>query len=119
METLPAVISRSDVCIGVVGSTAKAGRVVANKVYQAMAMGRVVVTADSPAIREFFSDGRDVCLVPGGDPAALAEKIEFLFRHPEERRAIGSRAVAAVRPDLTSYVLANRFMGYCREILEG
>lgn len=117
METLPALISGSDICIGVVGRTAKAGRVVANKVYQAMAMGRVVVTADSPAIREFFSDGKEVCLVPAGNPAALAEKIEFLFRHPEERRAIGARAAAAVRPELTSYVLAKRFMEYCREIL--
>jgi len=111
------VIARSDVCIGVVGRTAKAGRVVANKVYQAMAMGRVVVTADSGAIREFFADGGDLCLVPAGDPVALAEKIEFLFRHPGERRAIGERAACAVRPGLTSSVLAERFIGYCKEIL--
>ena len=117
METLPAVISRSDVCIGVVGRTAKAGRVVANKVYQAMAMGRVVVTADSPAVRELFCDGKDVCLVPAGDPERLAAKIEYLFRHPEERRTIGKRGEESVRSSLTSYILAKRFVGYCKEIL--
>jgi glycosyltransferase involved in cell wall biosynthesis len=117
MEALPFEISRSDVCLGVVGRTAKAGRVVANKVYQAMAMGRAVVTADSPAAREFFNDGEDICLVPAGDPAALAAKIERLFREPDLRRRIGDRAAAAVRPEFTSYHLASRFMGYCKEIL--
>jgi glycosyltransferase involved in cell wall biosynthesis len=118
MDRLPAVISRSDVCIGVVGRTAKAGRVVANKVYQAMAMGKVVITADSPAVREFFADGKDLCLVPAGDPTALAGKIEYLSRHKDERRSIGARAAAAVRPDFTSYVLADRFISYCKELLD-
>ena len=118
MESLPGVIAEADVCLGVFGRTEKAGRVVANKVYQAMAMGRVVVTADSPAIREFFTDGKEICLVPAGDPGALAEKITDLYGHPEVRRRIGEQAARAVHAKLRSDILATRFVGYCTDFLK-
>ena len=118
MESLPGAIANADICLGVFGRTEKAGRVVANKVYQAMAMGRVVVTADSPAIREFFSDGKEICLVPAGDPGALAERISCLQGDPELRGKIGEQAARAVHAKLRSDILATRFIGYCTELLK-
>ncbi|BDZ48176.1 hypothetical protein GCM10025867_04170 [Frondihabitans sucicola] len=45
-------IAAADVILGVFGSSAKATSVVANKVWQGLASGRIVVTADSEATRE-------------------------------------------------------------------
>ena len=48
---------------------------VPNKVWQAMAVGRPVVTADTPAVREVLEDGLTALLVPAGDPDALASAL--------------------------------------------
>jgi glycosyltransferase involved in cell wall biosynthesis len=116
MASLPARIAAADVCLGVFGRTEKASRVVANKVYQAMAMGRPVVTADSPAVREYFVDSTHICLVPPGDPGALAEKIRHLFKDPVARQKIGEEAARWVHERFTSVAVADAFLGYCGEL---
>jgi glycosyltransferase involved in cell wall biosynthesis len=83
-------IARSHVCLGVFGSGEKAGRVIPCKVYDALAMGRPVVTADTPAARELLTDGRDALLVPPGDPGALAEALAALADDPARRAALGA-----------------------------
>ncbi|MCM8745176.1 glycosyltransferase family 4 protein [Thermomicrobium sp. CFH 73360] len=84
-------IAWADVVLGIFGATAKAARVVPNKVYQAMAMGAAIVTRDSPAIR-WLAGGEEIArLVPPADPDALADALREL-RIPERRAAL---AVAA------------------------
>ena len=68
-------IRAADVCLGIFGKSGKALRVIPNKVYQAVAAGKPVVTADTPAIREFLSPSDCVLLIPPGDPDALAAAI--------------------------------------------
>ncbi len=79
-------VVHSDVCLGVFGTSGKASRVVPNKVYDALAAGRPVVTQDSPAARELLSDGIDALLVPAGDAAALAAALRRLLDGGERAR---------------------------------
>jgi len=53
------------------------------------ASGRALVGADTPGCREIVVDGLTGLLVPPGNPQALAEAIEALWRSPETRRAMG------------------------------
>ncbi len=84
-EELAETVRRSDLCLGIFGTTGKAARVVPNKVYEAMASGKPILTADSPAAREMLTDGVDCLLCEGGNPRSLADAI---------RRARGDRDLA-------------------------
>jgi glycosyltransferase involved in cell wall biosynthesis len=74
-QLLAQTLLESDVCLGIFGTSQKASRVVPNKVYEAMAVGRPIVTGDSPAAREVLKDGIDCVFCERGNPASLAEAI--------------------------------------------
>jgi glycosyltransferase involved in cell wall biosynthesis len=88
-------VGRAAICLGIFGESAKAARVVPNKVWQAMAAGRPVVTADTPAVRELLEDGRSALLVPAGDPDALAAALARLAADGALRERLGAAARAA------------------------
>lgn len=75
-EELRDHIDQADICLGIFGDTAKAARVIPNKVFQVLSAGAPLITRDSPAIRELLSpDMPGVSLVPPADPAALLEAV--------------------------------------------
>ena len=77
-EELPDAYRAAGCALGIFGTGDKAARVIPNKVFQALACARPVVTADTPAVRELLTDGADAILVPPGDPAALAGAVRRL-----------------------------------------
>lgn len=81
-EALPALIHDADVGLGVFGTSGKALTVVPNKVYELAAAQATIVTADTPAMREFGTGHPRIHLVPPGDPEALAAVIMRLAREP-------------------------------------
>ena len=74
-QMLPDWIRAADLSLGIFGTSGKAQRVIPHKVYDAVACGIPLITADTPAIREKFAKHPLVTLIPAGDPKALAEAI--------------------------------------------
>jgi glycosyltransferase involved in cell wall biosynthesis len=72
---LPARIHRADILLGVFGTTQKAGRVIPNKVFQALACGRPVITRESDAYPEEVQTPEAFTFVPAGDARALAAAV--------------------------------------------
>jgi glycosyltransferase involved in cell wall biosynthesis len=89
---LPDEIAGAEISLGIFGDSEKASRVVPNKVWQAMAIGRAIVTADTAGIREVLTDERDALLVPVGDPAALAAALTRLSGDARLRARLGEAA---------------------------
>ena len=102
---LRARVIAADVCLGVFGTSGKAARVVPNKVYDALAAGRPLVTEDSPAARELLTDGHDALLVPAGDGAALAAALRRLADR-DERARLGAAALDLYRRRCTPEAVA-------------
>lgn len=93
VEKLPSYISEADICLGIFGNTEKTKRVIPNKVYECAAMGKAIITSDTPAIREVFMGGHDMLFSRTADSEDLAEKIKLL-REDEALRmkiALGAR----------------------------
>jgi glycosyltransferase involved in cell wall biosynthesis len=77
-EELPDAYRASGCALGVFGTGDKTARVIPNKIFQALACARPVITAETPAARELLTDGVDCLLVPAGDPQALAGAVRRL-----------------------------------------
>src|SRR5207245_1255013 len=72
LASLPAELAAAAVVLGVFGASQKAAMVMPNKVWQAAAAGRPLVTRDGPALREGLRPGEHCLACPPADPAALA-----------------------------------------------
>jgi len=59
---------------------------------EAAACAVPAVSTDVGAVRDVVLDGQTGFVVPVEDEDTLAERILYLLRHPEERRAMGKRA---------------------------
>lgn len=94
-DALPARIRKARILLGVFGTTPKAGRVIPNKVYQALACGRPVVTRAAPAypadLAAMATSG--LAWVAAGDAQGLADRVAALASNPERLQAMSAAAV--------------------------
>jgi len=90
-EQLSQMMANAHLCLGVFGTSAKAGRAVPLKVLIALATRRPVLTGDTPAIREVLSHGENIWLCPVGDATALADSIAELKHRPDLRGKIAQQ----------------------------
>jgi len=91
LEDLPDEIAAATLCVGIFGTSEKARRVVPNKLYECVAVGRPVITADTEGVRSAFS-GDEVALVPAADPATLAKEIRRLMDDAPTRESMARAA---------------------------
>jgi glycosyltransferase involved in cell wall biosynthesis len=113
-ERLPAELHAAGCALGIFGTSAKAGRVIPNKVFQALACGAPVVTASTAAAHELLADGVSALLVPPGDPEALAGAIRRLAVDGALAERIAGRGLAIYRDHASEEVLGARW----RSLLE-
>jgi len=92
LAALAEQLAAATVALGIFGAGQKAAMVVPNKVYQAAAVGRALVTRDGPALREVLEPGTHCVAVPPADPLALAEAVAGLLDAPAEARRLGEAA---------------------------
>lgn len=91
---LPERIRRADILLGVFGTTRKAGRVIPNKVFQALACGKPVVTCRSAGYPDALVtvSGQGIIWVPAGDAAALAKTLADLAENSDLLSELGRQA---------------------------
>ena len=73
---VPKVISAHDIVLGVFGTTAKAARVIGNKVYECMACARPTINEFCTGYPPEAAQCKAIKFIPAGDPAALVKAVE-------------------------------------------
>ena len=111
---LPTEIAAAELCLGIFGTTAKAARVVPNKVLECLAVGRPVITADAPSVAH-LADA--VTLVPAGDAAALAKAMAGLHADPRRRAQLAARGLEVLAGPYDEEVLAGSLSALVRPLL--
>ncbi|MCA9605683.1 MAG: glycosyltransferase [Myxococcales bacterium] len=116
-DALRGAIAGAGVALGVFGPSGKAARVIPNKVYQCMAVGAPIVTADTPGARELLVDGEHALLVPVGDPEALAAAILRLRDDPALARRLAANARARFAAEATTPAIGRRLVADLARVL--
>jgi len=93
-ENLPAYVNRADVCLGIFGDTSKTESVIPNKIFEVIAMGKPIITADTEAVREIFKDGETILFCRKADPDSLAKAILKLKNDTELMNKITQNSYA-------------------------
>ena len=102
--------------LGIFGTSAKAARVIPNKVFQALACGAPVITAGTPAARELLVDGESALLVPPGDPEALAAALRRVAEDGELRSRIAEEGLRAYRERASEEILGRAWRRLIEEV---
>jgi glycosyltransferase involved in cell wall biosynthesis len=114
LEDLPGQVAQGELCLGIFGTTAKALRVVPNKIFEYLAVGRPVLTADTPGIRSAFS--AELALVEPGNPEALASTIRRLLGDPAELARLAAAGRARFERDYSRRALGRLLARHLAEL---
>ncbi len=109
-EKLIENMREADICLGIFGTTKKATRVVPNKVYECAALGKPIITADTPGIREVFTDQENIFLVPRSSAQALAQAILKLAADATLRERLGAAARRQMQKHYTPEYLVKQML---------
>lgn len=116
IKNLP-ILQSADIFLGFLQKHPTVDRVIPNKVYQGLALGRVVLTADSPITRSVFVSGKDAYLCKPSDPKALANAIVKLKNNPKLRTMIALNGYNLYKNKFTPYAVGKQLITYISEIL--
>ncbi|MDM8540700.1 glycosyltransferase [Desulfococcaceae bacterium HSG9] len=83
-KKLPERIARAHILLGIFGTTIKANLVIPNKMFQAMAVGRPVITRHSDAFKDTLAGSDVIGWVPPGDADALSALVNHWAAHPQD-----------------------------------
>lgn len=114
-KELVQAIHNADVCLGAFGDTPQSLMTVQNKIYECMAMGKAVITGDSPAIRDKFTHKSNIFICER-KPAGIAKAVSTFKSHPELSEQIGERELSYFRQNYSLTSLGNKLVKYLNDI---
>lgn len=117
-EKVPYFIARGDVCLGIFGDTAKAKRVIPNKVFEILAMKKPLITGASPAIREAgIVNRKNALLVEMANPTAIADGILELKKDKKLRNNIAKRGYELFKKNFIPKIIGRHLKRVLEEVM--
>lgn len=94
IQELPARLASADIILGIFGRGEKTQRVIPNKVYQALALGKPVITAKTGAYPEslLVRDNAGIFWVTAGDSQSLLAAINSAYQNREHLAMMANAA---------------------------
>lgn len=104
-EQLAERMARAHICLGIFGKTQKAKMVIPCKAYESLAMGKPLITSDTPAAREILTHQENAILCQPADPKKLAESIMLLYENEQLRKKIAQNGFMTFKEKCAPVVL--------------
>ncbi len=87
-EELANLMENADICLGQFGKTQQTQMVVPAKIYDAIAMAKPIITAQSTSVKSIFKDKESIIFCQPANPRSLAESIILLKENNNLRQKI-------------------------------
>jgi glycosyltransferase involved in cell wall biosynthesis len=113
-ENIPAVLKAADIYI--CASIAEASPI---SVWEAMSMGKAIVSTDVGDVAKFIKDGENGYIVPIKDAAALVKKAALLIDNSDLRKKLGMNARKAAVENLDVRMCVKKHVDFYRTIVDG
>jgi glycosyltransferase involved in cell wall biosynthesis len=110
-------INQADVCLGAFGVTPQSLMTVQNKIYEAMAMGKPLISGDSPAVRQVFTHGEHIYLCERASGRALADAILSLSTDNALREKIAQNGYKLYKEKYDLLNNGKRFVTHLFEVI--
>ena len=114
-EKLADYINMADISLGIFGGTLKAGLVIPNKVFEAIACAKPVISVDTKAARELFTDRENILFCRPADAPDLAEKILQLKQDENLRRHIAQGGYRIFKEKCTEKILGEQLLAIIKK----
>ena len=114
---LPDYIAKSDVCLGIFGGTEKSMRVIPTKAYQILAMGKPLITGNSPGARELLVNDENAVLCDMGSAESLANSILRLKNDKKLRDRLGRNGFKLFKKSLSPEKIGEEMLGILNEVI--
>ncbi len=118
VEELRDILISAQISLGIFGTTKKAQRVIPFKVYNCLALGKAVITADTPAARELLRDGYNAILVPPGKPEALADAILCLKENKDLLQTLSLNAKATYKEHCSAEAIGSLLLSSLEKLVD-
>lgn len=86
-------------------------------IWEAMAMGKAIVTTDVGSVSQYIDDGISGFIVPVKDPGALSKNVQILIENPALRKKMGGAARAVAESKLNVSAAAQKHVEFYHEIV--
>jgi glycosyltransferase involved in cell wall biosynthesis len=106
---LNTIINSHDICLGIFGDTLKAEKVIPNKIFHYAACRKAIITKDTAAIKEVFSNEENI-LLSNSEPEAIAENILKLKQDESLRNKLAQNAFELVSAEFNEAQIARIFL---------
>ncbi|MBI2441965.1 MAG: glycosyltransferase family 4 protein [Lentisphaerae bacterium] len=116
-EEVPRRIAASDIILGIFGDTPKGNNVVSNRVIQAMAMKKPLITGKTHAINRMLKDKIEAVLCPLCDAKSIAESILLLYRDKDLRNKLAENGYEFYRNNFTPEVIGKKLKRILEDIV--
>jgi glycosyltransferase involved in cell wall biosynthesis len=118
-EALPRQVAQAHLVLGAFGQTPQSLMTVQNKIWEAMAMARPVLSGDSPAVRAAFRHEEEIFLVERGRPEKLAAAIEDLAAQPDLCRRLAQGGYNRFQNGNSTVALGKKLAAVLTAVAEG
>ncbi|MBK3519493.1 glycosyltransferase [Carboxylicivirga marina] len=108
-EALNEAVNKFDICMGIFGDSLKADSVIPNKVYHYAALRKCIISKDTPAIKEIFTNNENIILCEN-KPQQIADNILKLINNTELRNKIAKNGYKVISEDYNHTQVARSFV---------